>query len=500
MNYTFSNKELFSANLPTRPIPEIGKILITGASGYIGGRLVPELLWRGYNLRIMVRGDKEIYEKLWPSAEVVVADALSYESLNNALSGVAVAYYLIHSLQLGPRDFNLADIKAAANFARAAEENKVQRIIYLGGLGDIRSSLSSHLRSRMEVASELRKSKVKLTVLRAAIIIGSGSASYEIIKHLVRRLPIILIPRWARNRCQPIAVRDVIKYLVAVLETPETAGRSFDIGGEDILTYEKMLKILAGLLKRRTLFVPFFISYIPFYSYFASLLTPVPNNICRCLMEGLRNEVVCQDEEIRKIINFKPISYRESIVRALSREEQDRISTRWSDAYPPAYELSIKLAELKGKTKYKASYSLLTLKSKESLFNSFCAVGGKRGWFHSNWMWRMRGMIDRIFLGVGSLRGRRSYSELKVGDVVDFWRVEDIVENERLLLRAEMKIPGKAWLEFMVTDKGNKRKLTVTAYYDTNSLWGKIYWYLCLPFHHFIFTHLIEGVERRSNF
>lgn len=471
---------------------------MTGASGYIGGRLVPELLARGYKVRVMVRSFFPEYSRLWPGAEVTLADTHTIDSLKPALEGIDTAYYLIHSLRLGPKRFEQADIDSAANFRKVAQEKGLKRIIYLGGLGDIRGALSSHLRNRAEVAEELKRGQTPVTVLRAAIIVGSGSASYEIIQHLVRKLPLIFIPPWAKNRCQPLAIRDVIKYLVGVLEMPETVGRSFDIGGKDVLTYEMMLKDLAELLRKKILFISVPFSNIRFYAYGASLLTPVPESITECLMEGLKNEVVCQDEKIKTLIPFEPLSYREAIVRAMSREEQDKVYTRWSDAYYPDYELALKLHELKNRPQYIASDSIRSMKGASELFRSICKIGGRKGWFHSNWLWRLRGGIDRILLGVGSVRGRRSYSSLKVNDVIDFWRIEDIQENKRLLLRAEMRLPGRAWLEFNVKENEGKRDLSVTAYYDTQDIFGKIYWYLCLPLHHFIFHNLIKEIEKRS--
>ena len=501
MNLTGQAKKygsLLCHDLPSQRRTDIGKVLVTGASGYIGGRLVPELLARGYSLKVMVRAASPIYKEHWPEAEIVVADALNIESLKTALEDVDTAYYLIHSLLLGPKEFASADVQAARNFRMVAEEKKVKRIIYLGGLGDTRTQLSTHLQSRIQVAQELQKGKVPVTILRAAIIIGSGSASYEIIQNLVRKLPIILVPRWATTKCQPIAIRDVIKYLVGVLEMKEASGKSFDIGGNDILSYQDMLRIRAELMNKKTFFIPCFISNISFYSYIESLVTPVPDSITRGLMEGLKNEVICQDNSIKEILPFQTMGYKEAIIRAMNREEQDNIHTRWSDAYPPAYELAMKLHECVGGPQYSASYSLITEKKASSLFQSICRVGGKGGWFANNWMWRLRGAVDRIFLGVGISRGRKSQATLKIDDVIDFWRTEDIQPNKRLLLRAEMKLPGRAWLEFNIKDGKDERKLSITAYYYTHSLLGKIYWYIFLPFHRLIFNNLIEQIEKRS--
>ncbi len=492
--------DLFCNLLPSNPDPHSGKILVTGASGYIGGRLVPELLARGYQVRAMVRKDSPEYRARWPRAEIAVADALEkdIESLQKALEGIGAAFYLLHSLHLGPKEFEAADIKVAENFRKAAEQQKIRRMIYLGGLGDTRSSLSSHLRSRMEVAEELKRGGIPVTILRAGVIIGSGSASYEIIQYLVRRLEFMPIPYWAKNRCQPIAIRDVIKYLVGVLEVPGTSGKNFDIGGQDVMTYEEMLKVLSRILNKKIIFFSSPFSDTRVFAYLASLFTPVPASITQCLMEGVTNEVVCQEDLIKHYLPFDPMSYKEAVVRALSREEQDKVSTRWSDAYPPAHELAIKLHELRNGPVYSTRYSLLTKKNAASLFKFICHVGGKRGWFHNNWMWRLRGMIDRILGGVGTSRGRRSYTDLKINDVIDFWRIEDLQQNKRLLLRAEMILSGKAWLEFDIKEEGHQRQLSLTAYYDTQNFWGKLYWYACLPFHGSIFKKLLSEIEKRS--
>lgn len=486
-------------DLPTIPQPEIGKVLVTGATGYIGGRLLRELKIRGYSIRILIRSwsDKQRVEQ--SGVEIVVGDALDYNSLCKALSGVNVAYYLIHSLLTGRGQFEELEIKSAVNFRKAAEEMKIDRIIYLGGLGNVnrQRKLSKHLLSRLKVAEELAKGKVPVTTLRAAVIIGSGSASFEILKGLVKNSPVIFTPKWARTKCQPISIRDVVKYLIGVLEVEETTGRVYDIGGGSKLSYVDMLKVFSSILNKKNIYLNTFITNYLLYGYVASLLTPVPAPIVLALFEGGRNEVVCLNDEIRKLIRFEPLTYQEAIVNGLDREEQDRIRTRWSDAYPPAHELAIKLHEI-GSPRFMCTYSILSSKEKSGLFNSICKIGGKEGWFHSNWMWRLRGFMDRMMFGVGTLRGRKSLSTLRINDVIDFWRIEDLQDDERLLLRAEMKVPGKAWLEFRVEDFDSKRKLSVTAYFDTKGLFGKIYWYFFVPFHHIIFKNLIKQIEIRS--
>ncbi|MEA2069562.1 MAG: SDR family oxidoreductase, partial [Verrucomicrobiota bacterium] len=465
--------EMLCADLPTNPRLDMGTVLVAGATGYIGGRLVPELIGRGYKVRVMVRAKSPEHGERWPEAEVVVADALVEDEVSHALEGVDAAYYLIHSMLIGLHRFEDADTQAARNFRVSAEKQGVKRIVYLGGLGDTQTDLSTHLASRSQVGSELSRGGVPTTILRAAIIIGSGSASYEMINHLVRKIPFFLVPAWAKTRCQPIGLRDVIKSLVGVLELPETAGRSFDIGGSDILTYEEMLKMHAEVLGKKKVFLPSPVSSILFYSYITSLLTPVPAAITWCLMESVTHDVVCHENDILELIPFRRISCKEALVLALSREEQDAVSTRWSDSYPPDYELAIKLSEIEGAPTYTSSYSLVTNKAAEALFGSITHIGGRNGWFHSTFLWRIRGSIDRLLRGVGTTRGRRSASRLRVNDVVDFWRVEEIHYYKQLLLRAEMKVPGYAWLEFRVDPiSGGKNRLSVNAYYKTKGFWG----------------------------
>ncbi len=485
--------------LPTNPIPDKGLVLVTGASGYVGGRLVPELIARGYCVRVMVRGDAKNYRALWPLADVVEGDALDLPSLQRAMKGAGTAYYLIHSLVLGPRDFAKGDLAAAFNFRLAADQSQLQRIIYLGGLGNTEDCLSKHLVSRCEVALELARSKVPVTTLRASIIVGSGSASFEIIKNLVKRVRIIPMPNWTTNHSQPIGIRDVIKYLVGVMEAPAAAGRTFDVGGQERMSYARMMEIVCDILniRYRSFRVP--MDGTRLSGYVASLLTPVPAAITQCLFDGLTTDTVCRCDAIRQVVPFEPLSYKEAIVRALSREEQDMVASRWSDSYPPAHELKVKLHQLRRPPRYQAHYEMQTAHSPENLFAAITTIGGGNGWFTGNWMWRLRGAFDRLIFGVGMSRGRRSSKKLRVHDVIDFWRVEDLQPNRRLLLRAEMRMPGRGWLEFTVDHVEGEQPaqlLGITAHYATRSLAGLLYWHFFQPFHWYLFEGLLSHVEK----
>jgi uncharacterized protein YbjT (DUF2867 family) len=493
----YNNDQLFCTDLPSSPLSDKGIILVTGATGYIGGRLVPELLARGYSVRVMVRVYSPEQETRWPGAEIVVADARDIHSLRLALDNVYAAYYLIHSLLLGKMKFGSIDLTVAQNFRKAAEEKIVSRIIYLCGLGNVNSKLSQHLNSRLKVAEELSKGAFITTVIRAAIIIGSGSASYEILKDLSNNLPIILAPNWAKTICQPIAIRDVLKYLVGVLEHEDPANHYYDIGGKDILSYEDMMRIMVFMLGRKKLLISVPISNTYFFGYLASFFTSVPTPITKCLFEGCKNEVVCNDRSIMKIVDFVPLSYKEAILEAMSMEEQDKISTRWSDAYPPAHDLAIKLKELKTSPGFIIIHSRVTEKNPSSLYNTFCQIGGKQGWLKYNWLWRFRGLIDKVLLGIGSSRGRRSTKSLRINDVIDYWRVEDL-RDDRLLLRAEMKLPGKAWLEITTNPDKKMTTIMVKAYFLTDSIIGKFYWYLLKPFHSFVLKDLLKQITKRS--
>jgi uncharacterized protein YbjT (DUF2867 family) len=495
---SLGNEHLLCSDLTTSPNPELGTILVTGATGYIGGRLVPELLARGYEVRVMARIDNGECERRWPEAETVVADALKKEQLKKALKGIHTAYYLIHPAFIGYKKYRTTDLIAAKNFRETADSLGIKRIIYLTTIIDQASLTDSIQAQIIQIPNELHKCAVPITKIRVAMIIGSGSAFYDMFKNLVKRSPIILLPKWSKNKVQPVSLRSLMHVLVGVLETESTIGMSYDVCGDEVLTYEEVFKLFSTVLNKKKKYLRTRISIPKFYSYLASLVTPLPESIIRSMIIRGRFEMICQNNKHNIKSFYTPLKVRESIRRAMEREERDEVQTRWSDEYPREHELARKLSDLRPPPKFISSYSRVTACPGPALFQSFCRIGGKEGWLHNNWMWRIRGMLDRIFLGVGLSRGRRSSSNLRINDVIDFWRVEDIDENKRLLLRAEMKVPGLAWLEFDIKAEKERNRLTVTAYYDTKGIWGNLYWYIFIPFHHIIFTNLLKQIELKS--
>jgi uncharacterized protein YbjT (DUF2867 family) len=491
-----TNQLPFCKELPSTPIPEIGVVLVTGATGYIGGRLVPELIDRGYKVRVMVRSYSVEYAERWPKAEVIVADATNPDQLRRALKNVVVAYYLIHSMLVARRSLINSERRVVINFRDIAEEMNVRRIIYLGNQGIEGVELKGRYRKRIRVGEILFKGSVPVTICRTPLTIGSGSASFEIISHLVGSYPVLFLPFWAKNKCRPIGIRDVIKYLVGVLEASSTSGNIYNIGGADVFSYQEMIKIQAKLLNKKCLLLPSPLSGIWVHSYLITLLTPVPAQIANYILRGVRKEIDYNDNAIKEHLDFETLGFREALHRALIHKEFDTVSTRWSDAYPPAHELSIKLNELEETPKYLSKHSILTNKGAPEIFQAITQIGGNNGWFNTNWLWRMRGLIDRIIMGVGTSRGRRSGSTLRINDVIDFWRVEDLITNNKLLLRAEMILPGKAWLEFLISQNSDQNEITVIAYFQPKGLMGKLYWYSFLPFHYFIFKDLLKQLSR----
>lgn len=475
-------------------------VLVTGATGYIGGRLVPRLLEAGYRVRCLVRDPSRLEGRPWAeSVEIAVGDALRADTLPPALEGVEVAYYLIHSMT-GSAEFAEHDLLAARNFGSAARSAAVQRLIYLGGLGDPATNLSQHLRSRQETGDALRQPGVPVTEFRAAMVVGSGSASFEMVRFLTERLPVIVCPRGITTRVQPIAIRDVLSYLIAALETPDSIGQTIEIGGADVLTYRQILMRYARArgLRRTVITTP--VPRPSLWAHWVQLVTPVPLSIARPLMEGLQNEVVVRDDTARRIFpDIRPMDYETAVRLALARLEAHQVETAWSDALassrgvqPPAT-LDVRA----GMLRYEKQR--LVDAPPEQVYRTFAGLGGDRGWLFADWAWEVRGFIDRLLGGVGLRRGRRHPDELRAGDALDFFRVEGVRLGRLLLLRAEMKTPGDAWLKFEVQERPDgSSRLIQTAFFAPRGLGGLLYWYGLLPIHAVIFSGLVDALSRRA--
>jgi len=484
--------------LNTIPVPEIGPVLVTGASGYVGGRLVSALIQRGYQVRVLVRGDRTDLSERWPGVSLFEGNAVHEQSLIPALQGVHTAFYLIHSYLPVRRGSQESDLAAARTFREVAEKAGVKRIIYLGALADCMQTGSKSIASRQEIECELENGSIPVTTLRATKIIGSGSASFEVLHALVRKLKILWVPGWALKRIQPIAILDVIRYLVGALECDKTSGNPYDLSGPEDLSYKKMMEVLAGILEKKPRFVSAPINSISFFAFWASLRTPVPRPITASLMGGMRAEIAVRGKDIDKLVPIEKTTFSDACKMALDSESIDDVQTRWSDAYPPSPQSALKLSQLGTQPRFIDTHSIVSEKSPADLFHYVCLLGGRTGWFKSNWMWKTRGVVDRMFDGVGLSRGRKSDSRLVVNDVLDFWRVEDLVQDRRLLLRAEMLVPGKAWLEFHIHEVSEGSRLTVIAYFQPDNIWGTIYWYFMLPFHDMIFKDLMQQIIRRA--
>ncbi|MFZ5833372.1 MAG: DUF2867 domain-containing protein, partial [Planctomycetota bacterium] len=420
-------------------------ILLTGATGYVGGRLLRALVARGHHVRCMARRPDFLADQSLPAVEIVRGDALDFDSLPPALEGCEVAYYLIHSMSSGA-DFEERDRQAAANFVRAAAEAGVRRIIYLGGLGDERQSLSPHLKSRHDVGSILRSSGVEVIELQASIVIGSGSVSFEMIRSLVERLPVMLTPRWVSNESQPISIEDMDEYLLGALELPGSVHRVFQIGGPDRVPYRDLMREYARQrgLRRTMLPVPVLTPYLS--RLWLGLVTPLYARVGRSLIEGIRNPTVMTNDEALRAFAIRPRGVSESIRRALVNEERDLAETRWSDAVSSAG-LQPTWAGARFGNRLLDSRTVDIACPPHQAFAAVQRIGGKQGWYYGNWLWWVRGAIDVGLGGVGMRRGRRDAERLKVGDVVDCWRVEAVEPDRLLRLSAEMRLPGRAWLE-----------------------------------------------------
>ena len=481
-------------------------ILVTGATGYVGGRLVPKLLENGYKIRATSRSIEKLQSRSWatnPNVEIVSLDVFDRDSLIKAASGCSVAYYLVHSMDASSKDFARSDRIAAEHMVSVAEEANLERIIYLGGLGEEGKNLSKHLKSRTEVAEILKSGKVPTTVLRAAMIIGSGSVSFEILRYLVDRLPLMITPKWVHVKNQPIAIRNVLDYLTGCLENEETKGKSFDIGGSEVLTYKELMETYAeeaGIGKRFIIPVPVFTPKLS--SYWIHLITPIPSYIARPLAEGLRNPVVCRENEIQKIIPQKLLNCREAIKLALNNLENQSVETHWADAGVVKHPEWITSSDPKwsGGTIFEDKRSITLEGSPKELWEPIINIGGDTGYYYGNWLWALRGLLDKLFGGVGLRRGRRDKNVLRPGDVLDFWRVIKVNDYSDLLLIAEMKLPGTAILGFKLNKiDENKTEIIQIARFQPKGLLGLAYWYLVMPLHNLVFNGMLEGIGRSTS-
>lgn len=477
------------------------KVLVTGATGYIGGRLVPRLLERGVEVRCMSRDPSRLALDPWRSqVEVVAADALDPASLDQALEGCDAAYFLIHTMQSSPGSYAAEGRRTAANFSVAAARAGLKQIIYLGGLGSDDGDLSEHLFSRHEVGRILASGITPVVELRAAVIIGSGSTSFEMIRHLVEILPLMMRPKWVNTRCQPIAVRNVLEILLARLDDLQPDHRIFDIGGPDVLTYEEMMQAyasVAGLRRRIAIPLPIFNRRVS--TFVTALLTPLPHEVTGPLIDSLTNDVVvCRQSPP----GFEPASlmpYREAVHKALFRISHADVETRWSDALTePAAPLPGDPV-WSGATREVDTRVVSSSASADDLFWAASRIGGDVGYYTMNWAWETRGLIDKLLGGVGLRRGRRHPEELRPGETLDFFRVADLDPVEhRLLLQAEMKVPGTAWLGWSIEEDGEGSRLTQVAQFIPRGLLGRLYWWSLLPIHAPIFNRMARRMARAA--
>lgn len=481
-------------------MPNSKLILVTGATGYVGGRLVPKLLEAGYRVRCLVRDPSRLQGRPWQvRVEVVCGDALDLNTLVNAMQGVSAAYYLIHGMQ-GGRINAERDLNAARNFSAAAEEAGIERIIYFGELVDPASNLSPYLRARHETGYMLRYSSVPVTEFRAGMIIGSGSALFEMIRFLVERQPFLVCPAWFFSQAQPIAIRDVLSYLVAALDSPESVGRVIEIGGANRLTYADMLLGYAKErgLKRSLVRIPF---YAPRLSaYWVHMVTPIHWRVVAPLIEGLHANLIVRDEAARKLFpKIEPLDFQTAAHFALNKIQRDNVETSWMDALVTAqgdvtpYRFTVEDGLFVERRQIRLDLPA------ETVFRAYTGIGGARGWLYMDWAWALRGWMDKAIGGVGLRRGRRHPDEIRTGESLDFWRVELVEQNHLMRLRAEMKVPGKAWLEFISEPQTDGKTLfTVCAYYEPFGLPGFLYWYAMWPFHKFIFDGLAKQLASRA--
>lgn len=473
-------------------------VFLTGATGYVGGRLAPSLLDRGYRVRCLVRSSRKLEARPWAGrdgVELVTGDARDEEGLVEHLRGCRVAFYLIHSMEAAGPEYAKRDRELATTFSRACARAGVERILYLGGLGETGDDLSEHLVSRREVEEALESSGVPVTVLRAAMIIGSGSASFEILRYLVERLPVMVTPRWVKTECQPIAISDVLGYLVGCLESPETTGRTLDVGGTDVLTYADLMRLMAeerGLPRRLILPLPVLTPRLS--SLWIHLVTPLSHRIARPLAEGLKNRVVMRNEAILDLVPRERLGAREAIRVALGKVASQEVETSWSDAGPLPGD-----PDWSGGTVFTDRREIVVKAEAPRVFWAVCRIGGGNGWYAADFLWRLRGLMDQLVGGPGLRRGRRDPERIGYGDALDFWRVTGLEKDRHLALRAEMKLPGQALLAFNLEPLGpNRTRLVQTARFLPKGFLGLAYWYAVLPLHGIVFRGMLAGIRRMA--
>jgi len=471
------------------------RILLTGATGYVGGRLLAALERRGVPVRCFARRPEALRARAAPTTEVAAGDALDAGAVARALEGIDAAYYLIHSM--GGEDFAARDREAARIFGEAAREGGVRRIIYLGGLGASAGSLSEHLRSRQETGEILRQSGVPVVELRASIVLGSGSLSFEIIRALVERLPVMICPRWVAVEAQPIAVEDVIAYLAGALDLPAGAERIYEIGGPDRVTYGDLMREYARQRRLKRLLIPVPLLTPRLSSLWLGLVTPVYARVGRKLIDSLRNPTVIRDPAALAAFPVRPRSVRDAIARALVNEDEAFARTRWSDALSSAGLTERYGGDLFG-TRLIDSRKAFVPVPAAAAFAPIRRIGGDAGWYYGNTLWHLRGALDLLVGGVGLRRRRPRTDELHPGDALDFWRVESVESDRLLRLRAEMKVPGRAWLQFETTPVAGGTEIRQTAIFDASGLVGLAYWYALYPLHRFIFAGMLRGIANRA--
>ncbi|MEO8070074.1 MAG: SDR family oxidoreductase [Acidobacteriota bacterium] len=473
-------------------------VAVTGATGYVGTRLVPRLLDEGYRVRCLVRAPRKLADRSWathPRVEIVRTDLTSASGLTAQLEGCAAAFYLVHSMQTEGSAYAERDRELARTFATCCGNARVERIVYLAGLGEAGAKLSAHLASRREVERLLRDGGVPVTVFRAAMIIGSGSASFEILRYLSERLPVLITPRWVRTECQPIAIDNVLHYLVRCLGLPDTAGRTLEIGGADIVTYEALIRLVAaerGLRPRYIIPVPVLTPFLS--ALWIHLVTPVSARMARPLAEGLRNRVVVRDPTAARLMPQHLLTARDAIRKALDAESRADVESVWSAAGPMPGD-----PDWAGGDVFQDSRQRVIAATPERVFDVLTRLGGRHGWFRYNRLWLLRGWLDRLAGGPGTGRGRRDPVRLSWGEALDFWRVTEIDRGRRLTLHAEMRVPGDAVLDFELTPttgaEGTPATLLVqTARFRPRGLAGLAYWYAVRPFHGLVFDGLISGI------